>query len=322
MKLKLVVGLLVLVALCQCMPPEQEAEYVYMFSYFKNNGEDGLHLAYSTDGYKWEALNDDKSFLKPELSNDKLMRDPCIIQGPDGRFHMVFTISWNERSIGYTSSEDLINWTEQKLIPVMTHEENARNCWAPEVTYDEKGGFYMIYWATTITGRDTVASQLSEDNYNHRMFYVTTKDFNEFSETKVLYDKQFNVIDATIIPDNGRYVMFLKDETLKPAQKNIKMAIGENLTGPYSDASQPISGNDWGEGPTVLRMGDEWLVYFDKYGIGKFGAVKSNDLKTWTDISGQISIPEGLRHGTIFKVKKEVLENIKKEKPASDNQDK
>lgn len=28
---------------------------VYMFSYFKNNGEDGLHLAYSIDGLKWEA---------------------------------------------------------------------------------------------------------------------------------------------------------------------------------------------------------------------------------------------------------------------------
>ncbi len=36
---------------------------VYLFSYFKGNGEDGLHLAYSYDGYTWTALNGDASFL-------------------------------------------------------------------------------------------------------------------------------------------------------------------------------------------------------------------------------------------------------------------
>jgi hypothetical protein len=35
-----------------------------MFSYFKNNGKDGLHLAYSNDGYRWAALKNDESFLK------------------------------------------------------------------------------------------------------------------------------------------------------------------------------------------------------------------------------------------------------------------
>lgn len=45
--------------------PEKE---LYMFSYFKGNGEDGLHLAFSEDGYKWEALVNDTSFLTPEAS--------------------------------------------------------------------------------------------------------------------------------------------------------------------------------------------------------------------------------------------------------------
>ena len=40
---------------------------VFLISYFKNNGEDGLHLAYSHDGLKWEALNNDKSILTPRL---------------------------------------------------------------------------------------------------------------------------------------------------------------------------------------------------------------------------------------------------------------
>jgi hypothetical protein len=70
----------------------KQEKTVYIFSYFNNNGEDGLHLAYSADGYHWEALNNDMSFLKPELSADKLMRDPCIILGGDGLYHLIWTI--------------------------------------------------------------------------------------------------------------------------------------------------------------------------------------------------------------------------------------
>ena len=90
-----------------------------IFSYFTGNGEDGLHLAYSRDGYHWQTLNNGESLLKPEVGEDKLMRDPCIIAGPEGKFHMVWTISWKEKGIGYANSEDLIHWSDQKLIPVM-----------------------------------------------------------------------------------------------------------------------------------------------------------------------------------------------------------
>ena len=120
-------------------------EEVFVFSYFKNNGEDGLHLAYSIDGLKWEALKNDKSFLVPELSSDKLMRDPCIIKGPDGKFHMVWTVSWNEKGIGYANSFDLINWSKQKFIPVMEYEKSTKNAWAPELFYDKKNEQYLIF---------------------------------------------------------------------------------------------------------------------------------------------------------------------------------
>ena len=66
---------------------------------------------------------------------------------------MVWTVSWNERGIGYANSEDLMNWSEQQYIPVMHHEPGARNCWAPELYYDMDSKEYMIYWATTIIGK-------------------------------------------------------------------------------------------------------------------------------------------------------------------------
>lgn len=294
---------LLFLSFSSCAVAQRQAaqEGVYLFSYFKGNG-DGLHLAYSTDGYNWQALKNDSIFLKPAAGNDKLMRDPCIIRGADGRFHMVWTVSWNEKGIGYASSEDLVNWSEQRFIPVMAHEPNARNTWAPEITYDDQQKQYMIYWATTVTGLYP-ETQSEEDNaYNHRMYYVTTKNFKNFSDTKLLYEPGFNVIDATIVKDGNRYVMFLKDETREPAQKNIRTAYSKSLTGPYSAAGPPITGNYWAEGPTALKLGDKWVVYFDKYTEHSMGAVQSADLKKWDDISDRISFPEGMRHGTIFKV--------------------
>jgi hypothetical protein len=304
--------LLMLLLLLAIKVEAQQSKEVYMFCYFKNNGLDGLHLAYSHDGYNWQALRNDSSVLKPEVAKDKLMRDPCIIRGADGLFHMVWTVSWTDKGIGYASSPDLIHWSQQQYIPVMAKEPEARNCWAPEVTYDKDSKTYMIYWATTITGRYALVDSTSEAKYNHRIYYVTTRDFKIYSDTKLLYDPGFNSIDATIIPDGKRFVMFFKDETRTPVQKNIKLAFADKLTGPYSKAGKPITGTYWAEGPTTLRMGKTWIVYFDRYRDHRYGALRSVDLLNWTDVSDEISLPKGIRHGTIFKITEKEFEQLTK----------
>ncbi|HMC01161.1 MAG TPA: prolyl oligopeptidase family serine peptidase [Flavobacteriaceae bacterium] len=287
--------------------PEKE---VYAFSYFKGNGEDGLHLAYSKDGYKWEPLKNDTSFLTPKVGKDKLMRDPCIIKGGDGLYHMVWTVSWTDKGIGYASSKDLINWSEQKFIPVMEYDKDTRNTWAPEITYDEAKKQYMIYWSSTITGKFPETQSTEDNGYNHRMYYTLTKNFKTFTATQLLYDPGFNVIDATIQKLNDKYIMFLKDETRDPAQKNIKIAYSNNLTGPYTEASEPITGDYWAEGPTAINIDGNWIVYFDKYIDHEYGAVISKYLKNWEDISDGIDFPEGIRHGTVFKISRNEFESL------------
>ncbi len=289
---------------------EKEEEEVYLFSYFTGNGEDGLHLAYSTDGFTFEALNEGGSLLTPMVGGDKLMRDPCIIKGGDGLFHMVWTVSWKEKGLGYAYSKDLVNWSEQKFIPVMAHEPEARNTWAPEVYYDAEAALYIIYWSTTITGLYPETQSKEDDGYNHRQYYVTTKDFKTFSETKLFYEPGFNVIDGTIQKDGDEYFLFVKDETREPAEKNIRIAVSDSLTSGYGDAGEPITGDYWAEGPTVTKVGDQWVVYFDKYTEHSMGAVMSSDLKNWTDISEKISFPEGTRHGTVFKVDRTIFDQL------------
>ncbi|MEK9852196.1 MAG: glycoside hydrolase family 43 protein [Flavobacteriaceae bacterium] len=282
-----------------------------MFSYFKNNGEDGLHLAYSIDGLKWEALKNDESFLVPELSNDKLMRDPCIIKGPDGKFHMVWTISWTEKGIGYANSLDLINWSEQKFIPVMEHEKLTKNSWAPELIYDKKNEQYLIFWASTVSDKYTETENQSEGNWNHRMYFTTTKDFINFSETKIFLEPGFNVIDATISNYDSSYFMVIKDETYLPeAKKTLHILFSDNLYDWDVTISDAISWS-WVEGPTITKINDDWVIYFDQYKKGSFGAITSSNLLKWEDISEEIKLPNGIRHGTIFKVSKSVISKIK-----------
>lgn len=304
--------ILISLLLSACAAPEPE---VYLFSFFQGNGEDGLHLAWSEDALTWTALNNNESILTPTAGKDKLMRDPCIIKGGDGMFHMVWTVSWNEQGIGYAYSADLIYWSDQQYIPVMDHEPDARNCWAPELFYDAASKRYMIYWATTIPGRYPETDSSGDNGYNHRMYYVTTTDFETFSPTQLLYDHGFNVIDATIQRVGEEYLMFLKNETKHPvAEKNIRTARSKHLTGPYSAASEPITGN-WVEGPTAVQIEKGWMVYFDQYTAHKMGTIQSSDLEKWTDISDQIHFPEGTRHGSVFKVKQSVLDKLKTVSP-------
>lgn len=300
--------LLLLLAVFSCSNPTRDE--VYLFSYFKGNGEDGLHLAWSEDGLTFSAINNDNSVLTPEVSTDKLMRDPCIIRGADGKFHMVWTVSWNDRGIGYASSTDLINWSEQKLIPVMGHEPTARNCWAPEVFYDKASKNYIIFWSTTIPGLFPETEAMADRGWDHRMYYVTTRDFETFSETKEFYNHGFNVIDGSLIETNQTYYLFLKDETRYPPQKNIRLATASSVEGLYTAAGEPITGDYWAEGPTAIKVGEEWVVYFDKYMDHQMGAVSSPDLQNWTDISDSITFPEGTRHGTVLKVRRKVLDKL------------
>jgi hypothetical protein len=299
-----------LLLLLQLVSFGAEKEKVFLFAYFKGNGEDGLHLAYSTNGLNFTALNNDKSFLTPKVGVSKLMRDPCIIKTDDGTYHMVWTAGWTERGIGYASSRDLVNWSEQKYFMVMDKEPAARNCWAPEIIYDKKNKQFLIIWATTIPGRFPETEQVGDNSYNHRIYSVTTKDLVTISETKLFYDKGFNVIDATINKNGRNYVMFVKDETRTPPQKNIRVTTSNSLYGPYSPPSEPITGKYWAEGPTALKIKDTWYVYFDKYTEKKMGAVTSKDLIIWEDISQKITFPDGVRHGTIFEADRKTLDRL------------
>ena len=294
-----VVGFLTILNSCQL---ENE---VYFFTSFHEPADKGLRLLYSYDGFNWSDL--DTILLKPEVGNQQVMRDPSIVQSPDGIFHLVWTSSWQgDRGFGYASSKDLINWSEQQFIPVMEHDTSTVNVWAPELYYEEETQEYFILWASTIPNK--FEKGIEEERNNHRIYFTTTKDFNTYSETKLFFDPGYSVIDAVIIkraPEN--YILVFKDNT-RP-NRNLKVAFSDNPRGPWHNISESITGF-LTEGPTVVKPGDNWLIYYDSYGDKSYKALKTNDFITFTDATNEINIPEGHKHGTIFMAKEKVLIDI------------
>jgi len=299
------------------------ADTAWLFTYFTKNGEDGLHLAWSEDGYTWQALGEGRSFLAPQIgSKEKLMRDPCVVRGPDGTYHMVWTSGWWERGIGYASTRDFLTWSEQKEIPVMAHEPTARNSWAPEIAYDEARGEFVIFWATTIPGRFLETAGASEDDLNHRLYGTTTKDFVTFTPTELFYDPGFNCIDATFLQADGKRWIIIKDETKFPvAAKNLRLGPAGGVRGPFGPLTEPFSPPGlWVEGPTAVKIGDDYLVYFDAYTERHYRAMRSRDLVTWEDVTAKMTFPfegtpERMRHGTVIEVPRALIERLRSAAP-------
>lgn len=289
----------------------------YLFTYFTKNGEDGLHLAASNDGYHWEKLNGGNSYLAPKVGKSKLMRDPCIVRGPDGTYHMVWTSGWNENNIGYASSKDLVHWSAQKELAVITHEPTVLNAWAPEIAYDEQRGEFLIFWASTVPGKFPLTEGSSEEKYNHRMYFTTTKDFTTFVQAKLFYEPGFSVIDATFLRANGKNWLLVKDETRHPPRKYLQLAEAPDLRGPFGKLGAPITRPGlWVEGPTALQVGADVIVYYDAYTSRHYGALRSRDLVNWEDVTKQMHFPdEGtplrMRHGTAIAVPAALVESLR-----------
>jgi hypothetical protein len=221
----------------------------------------------------------------------------------------VWTLAWKgNKGFGYASSKDLIHWSDEKAIDVMKNEPAAVNVWAPELFYDEEREQFIVIWASTIPFR--FAKGLEDEENNHRMYYSTTKDFVSFSDAKLFLDPGFSVIDCQIIKrKKDDYVLILKDNT-RP-NRNIKVAFGKDPLGPYTKPSEAFTPG-FTEGPSAIKVKDDYLVYYDQYREKIYGAQKTKDFISFTDITTQVSIPEGHKHGTAFKVKKKILNGLLK----------
>jgi len=280
------------------------AKDIYVSTSFREPAIDGLRFIYSNDGLRWDSIKG--VFLRPEVGKQKVMRDPSIVRGPDGTFHLVWTSSWRgDQGFGYSSSKDLIHWTPQRFVPTGM-DTTTVNTWAPELFYDDVKQQFLVIWASCVPGRFPDGQ---EDHLNnHRLYYICTRDFKTFSKPQLFYDPGFSAIDATLVKRGTKdYVMVVKDNT-RP-MRNIKVAFAQSPYGPWGEASEPFT-ESFTEGPSTARVGEWWYIYYDTYQHKIYGAHRTKDFKTFHDQTGAVSFPVGHKHGTVFMAPEELVEGL------------
>ena len=276
----------------------------YVSTSFHEPATDGLRFIYSQDAVHWDSVPG--IWLTPKVGKQRVMRDPSIIRTPDGTYHLVWTSSWRgDRGFGYASSKDLIHWSEERFIEVM-EDTSTVNVWAPELFWDEDRSQAMIVWASCVPFK--FEKGIEDENNNHRLYFVTTKDFQTFSKARLLIDPGFSSIDAVLLKRaKDDDVMVLKDNT-RP-NRNVKVAFAKHPEGPWSEASKPFTG-EFMEGPTVAQTKDGYYIYYDRYRIGDFGASFTKDFIHFEDVSDRVSVPPLHKHGTIFKAPKRDVKRL------------
>jgi hypothetical protein len=287
----------------------------YLFAYFSEQAlgrGDGLRLAHSHDALYWGGIGAGKVFLPPNVGG-KSFRDPHVMRDPQGYYRLVWTTScvpWAEpgcvqdRGFGHARSRDLVHWSQSTYVPIDLPVEHV---WAPETFFDEATQTFMVYWSSPLDGDPARADP-------HSLYAMRTRDFRTFTAPEVLYSQPGrDFIDATIRKQGNEYFMFLKDEA--GSQRNIRVVTSSSPFEWTAPPSEKLTGDYGAEGPSVMERDGRLFLYFDKYGEGTYGALRStgltalSDPASWEDISSSVSFV-GVRHGTPIEVPWEVLRTV------------
>ncbi len=283
---------------------------MFLMSYFRTEAE-ALHLALSDDGMKWRALNANKPTFGSSIGSQTL-RDPFVFRDQNGLFHLLSTNGWKSDAIYHAVSDDLMAWRDETLLPVMQTVPGTRNCWAPEAFFARESNLYWIIWSSTTPG---AGEEFDAHGYNHRIWGTSTPDFKQFSPAQLFFDPGYNVIDANVLPLENGYAMAFKDErgghTPDSKHKAIRVGRAPDALGPWETGEKFVSPL-FTEGPTLFRAQGEWLMIFDHFTAGFFGAIATSDWKTWRDISAQINVPAGPRHAGVIEIEDEIAEALQK----------
>ncbi|NNN32269.1 glycoside hydrolase family 43 protein [Streptomyces sp. S3(2020)] len=274
---------------------------MYVVSYF-TDADEALHLAHSDDGEEFTQVNGGRPVLRGTVGTGRL-RDPFIGAGPDGLFHLLATDGWTSPNIVHATSSDLLTWSEQELLPVMAGVEGAHNAWAPEFFLDRGTGLHHLIWSSVVEpGTTSEGRDFEHNGQDHRIWHCTTEDFRSFSAPEVFFDPGHSVIDATVREaDGGGFLMAFKDERgsndLATVHKDIHLITFDAPGGPYSAPRGPVTPSVV-EGPSMFRRGDEWIMIFDHFLEGRYGALRSKDGTDWEPVS--LTLPPRMRHASVL----------------------
>ena len=245
-------------------------------SYFKNlynpgGDQAGVFFALSTDGINWTEQNNGAPVIPGSPLDEKLVRDPFIyFDAPVSTFRLVYTTGWKTKNIGYmqftmAEGKSFTNFQDWDMLNAQGDRQIATNvadsipgalcAWGPEIFWDDLQDKYMIYWSS-----DTGTVDPHGFPASHQGYYMLTTDFKAYTKPVKFFDPGFTVIHGNLLKvADSLYYLFFKDN--RDAQKKIYYVTGPTPQGPWGAISKTITTFPGTDGPSAIKMGNEYRIY-------------------------------------------------------------
>lgn len=177
---------------------QNEPDSVYLFSYSKTDGTEGLKFAWSLEGTTWFSIADGMSYVSCDFGswgNMKRMFNPHLVQTRnDGQWHCIWELTKSGQTFAYTKSPNLLEWK-------------------PQIYFDKKQMSVYSHADVYPTTRIKVRVGGSEhDGWMQRVAFSTVRDLQRFADYRQ-YRQQLNSEHTS--QDNVRFA------GLKPIKANI-----------------------------------------------------------------------------------------------------
>jgi hypothetical protein len=256
----------------------------YLLVYFKDETH-SIYFATSTDGYTFTDVNGGNPvLLGKDIAEQKGVRDPHIMRGPDNAFYLsmtdlnifgqrdgVRTTEWerpanqyewgNNRALILMKSYDLIHWTHAivRVDKLFSSFSDIGCAWAPETIFDPAKNKLMIYFTTRIkTGPNFMVYSYADSAFTT----LETEPQRLFTYPK----ENVNTIDGDITKVADTYHLFYVAHD-KPG--NIRHAASKKVNEGYIYEPQKIDPESVGtEAPNLWRRNgtDTYVLMYDVFG--------------------------------------------------------
>jgi hypothetical protein len=286
--------------------PEGHGEQVY----FSLSGGD--------DPCAWTRLNGGQPVLGSDLGTTGV-RDPYVVRGADEFFIIATDLriyggdgagwdAWRRhgsRDVIVWRSTDLVTWSEPWSLEVAP--PRAGMAWAPEALYDTDRGEFLVFWSSAL---------YDEEDRDHRgaaysrVLAAWTPDFRGLGAPRMLIDRGTDVIDTTMLIEDGSVHRISKQESFSADSDRIFHEIGPEI---FSDEYRMVATrigadlHDKLEAPLLFRdhHDDIWFLFLDQYGHRPQGYVgfRTTDLTSgrWEPIPpDEFRMPPNTKHGGVL----------------------
>jgi predicted GH43/DUF377 family glycosyl hydrolase len=259
-----------------------------------SNTPDHIGYATSTDGIAWT-----KYVSNPIVSpgaggawDDTKVDHFCVIRESASVWKAWYMGSNGSLlRIGYATSSDGITWSKSGSNPVLS---STAATWDSAFVVPSKvlfisGTYYLFYWGGTSTGTQTtwkIGLATSTDGITW-----TKSGNNPILSGAGSGDWDAGVLDVDVVHIGNTFFMFYQGNVSSGNNSAIGIATSTDLinwtrysTNPFPRGGGGSWDSDWNEGPTLARIGTQWMMYYMGKGsttTKSIGLMEFPDTRLW-----------------------------------------